>query len=271
MKNVLIIGADGFVGGHLQKALENYPELKVRAPARGELDIRDRAAVVQAAEGIDVIYNLVGIIAGTARQFRDLHTQGTQHVVEAAQKHGVKKIIYISALGVENPKAKNIPYFSTKKEAEELIVRSGIPYTILRPSAMFGGGAGFLKAMVSIIRWSPVLLLPGFGKYRFQLVAVTTTATILAQAAVREGAVGIYNVSGPEVLTLREITRRLLRYLHKKRLIIPIPFSIPIPGIMTSDQLAMMRLENIGDSGKTKETFDYKDIYFDPDGKYPLI
>ena len=98
-----------------------------------------------------------------------------------------------------------------------------------------------------------------------------STADILAQAAMREDTEGTYNVSGPEVLTLREIVRRLIRYLHKKRLIIPIPFSIPIPGLMTSDQLAMMRLENIGDSGKTKETFDYKDIYFDPDGSYPLI
>jgi len=106
MKNVLIIGANGFVGGHLQKELDRYPELRVRAPSHKELDIRDEAAVMAAASGIDVIYNLVGIISGSYKQFYALHTEGTQHVVAAAKKHGVKKIIYISALGVEHPKSK---------------------------------------------------------------------------------------------------------------------------------------------------------------------
>lgn len=271
MKKVLIIGAGGFVGGHLKKELDRYPELNVQAPLRTELDIRDKAAVIDAASGIDVIYNLVGIISGSHKQFHDLHTKGTQHVVAAAKKHGVKKIIYISALGVEHPKSQTIPYFSTKAKAEKIIYQSGIPYTILRPSAMFGPGSGFLKSLAKLIRWSPVIFLPELGRHRIALVAVDVTAKILAESAIRDDTEGTYIVSGPEDLTLREIIKRLTQYLHKKRLFIPIPFSFPVPGLITSSQLAMLRLENIGDSGKTRETFDYKDIYFDPDGSYPLI
>ena len=267
--NVLILGGDGFVGRHLQKELARDPAISVTAPESGKLDIRDREALSRAASGMDVIYNLVGIIKGSDKQFYDLHVGGTKNVVYAARAERVKKIVYISALGVADPRAQMIPYFATKAEAERVIIASGISHTILRPSAMFGPGAGFLKPFVRIIRWSPILLLPGMGKYRFQLVAVDTTARILARAAA--GGEGTYVVSGPEVLTLREIFSRLLRYLGKKRVTIPVPFAIPVPGIITRSQLAMLRLENFGESGKTKETFDYPDIYFDPKGAYPLL
>lgn len=294
---IFIVGGTGFLGRHFQEELKKHPDIEAVFAVRGSdeenavrnagfqavfADIQKREEIIKAARGAQILYNLVGIISGTREDFYNLHVKGTENVIAAAKANGAKKIVYVSALGVENPKGARIPYFTTKLLAEEAIKQSGIPYVILRPSAMFGKGSGFLRQLAVLINLSPIIFLPDGGKYRIQLVAACVTASILAQSALQEKTEGVYTVSGPEVLTLKEILKRLLIYLHKKRVILPVTFRfaaffvkifslLGVKNLITSSELAMLRLENVGDNGDAQRVFNYPVIYFDPNGSYPLI
>ena len=293
---IFVVGGTGFLGRHFQEELKKYPDIDAVFAVRdraGEdairnagfravfADIKNKDELVVAAQGAEVLYNLVGIISGNKEDFYNLHVKGTENVVTAAKANGVKKIVYVSALGVENPKGSRIPYFATKVLAEKAVRDSRIPYVILRPAAMFGKGGGFLRPFLGIITKSPLVPLIGGGKYRIQILAVSVTASILVQSAPRE-ITGTYVLSGPEILTLKEIVKRLLKYLHKKRVLVYAPSWLTmifarifhffnIKNVIDPDQLKMLKLENFGDSSAAKKAFTYADIYFNENGSYPLI
>ena len=173
---ILVTGGTGFVGGHLIRRLRR-DALPVRALARHpdsahalidlgvEVvpgDIADKTTIEKAVEGIERVVHLVGIIQEAAGvTFRTVHVEGTRNMVEAARKAGVLHFFHQSALGTR-PGAKS-EYHRTKWEAEELVRKSGIPFTILRPSLIYGPGDGFTSRLSEVIRRAPVMPVIGSG------------------------------------------------------------------------------------------------------------
>src|ERR1700730_3051099 len=151
---ITIFGGTGFIGRHLVPMLVRSGEtvrLAVRHPGRVQMptespqppelihaDVLDDVAVAGAVAGTDAVVNLVGILTETTSQtYRAIHVEGARRVALAAQRHGVTRLIHISALGA----SPTSPAISDRTKAEgEQAVRAVFPQaTIVRPSLVFGG------------------------------------------------------------------------------------------------------------------------------------
>lgn len=271
---ILVTGATGFVGSEILRrasrrgwrvrGLARHPE---EAEALGRLphvelfraDIGDRQELAEAMEGVRAVIHLVGIIAPTKRQgFEEAHVGGTENVLEAATNAGVRRHVHMSALGVERGRELTA-YWRTKWAAEEAVRSSGLSYTIFRPSTIFGPDDVLFNRLAKLVRWSPVVPLPGGGGQRMQPVWVGDVAECFLQAARMERTPrDTYEVAGPDILTLREVVGVLAGVLGKRRAVVPVPIAplrlgaglaervLSSPPI-TRDQLEMLAVPNVAD------------------------
>jgi NADH dehydrogenase len=267
---ILVTGGTGFVGRHLIRGMRKQG-LPVRALVRhpdraGELrdlgveliagDISDRQSLQRACAGVERVVHLVGIIQESPGvTFQEVHVQGTGNLLEAAKKAGVRHFFYQSALGTR-PAARS-EYHKTKWQAEELVRASGIAYTILRPSLIYGPGDQFTIRLAGIIRSSPVLPVIGSGKSKVQPIFIDDVVACIVKAVTSDSFLNeIYEVGGPEQLTYEEVTRAIARALGISRPVFRMPMLfmrpaarllesvLPSPPI-TTGQLLMLEEDNV--------------------------
>ena len=244
------------VGAKVQSRIERGGErLHVRVG-----DIENEDSVVAAATGCDAIVHLVAIPRDWSggRELDRVNHLGTAHVVAAAQRAGVRRFVHLGALGVEERAGLN--YASSKARGERVVRASGLDYTIIKPSLIWGERDGFFNIVAALVRVpAPVVPVPGNGKSRFQPVWVGDVArSIVTVLADPKGSVGrSYELGGPRYWTYAEITREVARALNKRRLIVPMPVplialvagvseAIRFPFPVATDQLRQLALDNIG-------------------------
>ena len=205
-RRVLVTGAAGFLGRAAVKALADCG-FKVRAAVRQPIrvegaaehcvaDVNDQHSLDLAAEDCDDIVHLVAIIKALGNAtFDNVIAQGTANVVSASK--AAKHFVYVSSLGTK-PGAQG-DYYQAKWLAEEAVRASGIPFTILRPSTLYGEGDEFINQFVG-----KSVPYPDGGTTKFQPVHVDDVAEVIASAT-KQKSEGVYEVGGPDVLTLREM------------------------------------------------------------------
>ena len=284
---ILVTGATGFVGGHLVKRLRQ-DGLKVRAvvrtPAKAQAltdlgvevvpgDIADVASLDAAVKGCEKVIHLVGIIQeGRGYTFRSVHVDGTRNVLDAAKKTGVKHFIYQSALGSREGAASE--YHRTKWQAEKLVKASGMTYTILRPSLIYGPGDLFTIRLAEMIRLSPVLPVIGTGRSKVQPIFIEDISECLAKIAGSDAHLNrTYEVGGPEQLTYEQVTKAIAAALGVDRPTVHMPLFfmrsmakvaeaiLPKPPV-TTDQLIMMQEDNVCDLRDIREVFGIEPVRF---------
>lgn len=281
--HVAVLGGSGFIGTYLTLELLKagyYVHLlshKVNpdfVSVRGRVTttpgaIEDETSLERCLAGCHVVYHLVGIIAETRNKtFQQTVADGTAKVVAAAQKCGVRKIIYLSALGTKGNSVSR--YFRTKWEAEQHIIHSGLGYTIFRPSIVYGIEDKFINKLADMIRRLPVVPIIGDGHYRLQPVYVEELCAVMAAAAFKDATDGrVYDIVGPEPLTYLETLDILMRITGKRRPVVHIPVSwakgaawflekIIKPAPLTRDMITMMLTGSEGDGSLAEKTFGVK-------------
>lgn len=285
---VLVTGATGFVGrevvrqlrahGHSIRALVRQPGSALAETlaqtAGAELvpgDVLDPGTVQRAVAGVDAVVHLVGIIREFGTQtFENMHVRATAHVVQAARAARVQRLLHVSALGTR-PDAPS-RYHRTKWEAEEQVRASGLPWTILRPSLIYGPGDQFINLFVRISRYTPVLLLPGSPSSLFQPVFIRVVGRCVAAALTHPDAVArTLDVCGPERFTLKDMVRTVLEVLNRRRLLLYMPMPVARltaaileaicptllrrPAPFNRDQYLMLSEHNIGDPEPIQHLF----------------
>ncbi len=284
---ILITGGTGFIGSHLVRRMqkEGMP-LRVlvrdlrKAEAQGisgaELvqgDVADKASLEKASAGCERVVHLVGIIQESAHAtFKSVHVEGTRNLLEAAKKAGVRHFFYQSALGTR-PNAKSA-YHKTKWEAEELVRASGIPFTIFRPSLIYGPGDQFTARLSQAIRLSPILPVIGSGTSRIQPVFIDDVISCVVKAVSGDSHLNeIYELGGPEQLTYEEVTRALAEAMGRERLSLHIPLFfvkamagvfesvLPNPPV-TVDQLVMLQEDNVCGLRTIRDAFGFEPVAF---------
>ena len=237
---VFVTGATGFVGREivteLQKAGHEITFLardSRTASARavewgfdGQVhtgNILDPASLQDACNGNDAVIHLVGIISEVGEQtFENIHTVGTQNVISAAQKAGIKRFIHMSALGTR-PNAVS-RYHQTKWAGEEAVRNSRLNYTIFRPSLIYGPGDQFVNTFARMIRWSPILPVLGNDRVTFQPVSIEAVARAFVRSLSEPASIGqTFDLCGSEALTLPEMLDAILGVIHRNRLKLRIP------------------------------------------------
>jgi len=219
---VLLTGGTGYVGGEVAASLaaaghelrmlvhQQSDDLPDSAePVQG--DVTDEATVSAAAEGCEAIVHLVAILDGSDEQFEAVNAGGPRNVVAAAMAHGIRRIVHMSALGVTAEHAPLTRYWRTKYAGKLTVKESGLDWTVIEPSFVFGRDGGALKAFESLIRL-PVAPVIGDGSYRHQPVWIGDVATAFTRALERPETAGkVIALGGPQVFTFDELLDELAR------------------------------------------------------------
>lgn len=186
--NILVIGASGFVGkqvaralladGHTVRCLARTPaRVQDLADAGGEVvtgDISDATSMQRALAGMDAVYVSIHTLspqpAGASGQgFVDVELTGLQNIVAACQANGVRRLVYVTFLGVapDSPSA----WVRGRWQAEQLLFGSGLDVTILRPGQIVGAGGQGFDIMVGQAKKSVAVML-GSGRQKWRNIAL---------------------------------------------------------------------------------------------------
>jgi uncharacterized protein YbjT (DUF2867 family) len=252
---ILVTGGTGFVGREVVAkllALGYTVRLLVRHPERGHTfshhprveSIRGNAlqpeTLPAAMIGVQAVINLIGIIAETSHvTYEQAHTEATRNLLAAARQAGVTRWIQMSAIGTR-PYARS-RYHLTKWRAEELVHKSGLDWTILRPSLIYGHDErdrllNLLRLTLSwpldVLSFYSFPLLDG-GAPRIQPVSVREVAHCFACAPAKEAAIGqTYDLVGPVAFTWREMVLKIMTALGKRGLYEEIPILLKLRGLL---------------------------------------
>ena len=280
MSTILVTGASGFVGSHLLPELLGAGHRVValvrssgagdkvtrRLPAAlvANVELRtgdvDRPATLPAAlAGVDAVVHLVAIPRdwNGGKQLLEVNLDGTRNLIGAMQTSGVRRLVHLGALGVVD--REELHYAKSKARAERAVMESGLDWTVLKPSLLFGPGDGFFNIVAGLVRLSPgIVPVPGDGKSRFQPLHVGDLALCLRLSLERPETVGhAFELGGPRTWTYREITAEVCRGMGRRRAIIPMPVpliklvagaaeAVHLPFPVATDQLRQLALDNVG-------------------------
>jgi nucleoside-diphosphate-sugar epimerase len=237
---VLVTGATGFIGQALARRLlasgqrvrvlvrrpDKVAEAGLQAHEVYEGDITDPAAVERAVSGAGTVY----AIAGTFREpglsderYREVNVDAVRHVMDAARKHGVRRVVHCSTVGIHGnvvggPANEDTPirpdgiYEVTKAEGDRTALdhaRDGLEVVVIRPAPVYGPGDTRLLKLFKLAARDRVLLL-GNGRPRYHMVYIDDLVEAFRLAGMTPGVSGeAFIVAGAERPTLEDLVRRI--------------------------------------------------------------
>jgi NADH dehydrogenase len=271
LKNILLIGGTGFLGGALAHRLASadfFLTLPTRRPERVRhlavlptarivaADVHDEATLARLMAGQDAVVSLVGILKGN---FQRAHAELPGKIARAAAQAGVPRLLHVSALAA----AADAPsdYLSSKAAGEAALKTAYPAATIFRPSVIFGRGDSFLTLFAGLLKLAPVVPL-ACADARFQPVWVEDVVSAIAAALDRPESRGqTYPLCGPREYTLRELVAYAGEVGGHPRPIVGLPFAFSMlqaflmeflpNGPMTRDNVWSMEVPNVCPAGCT--------------------
>jgi len=283
---ILVTGASGYVGsyvlGQLAKTNAGRPvRALVRALVRGQSqagkvqalgaqpvtgDVTDPASLAGAMQGVDTVIHLAAVNRDRgAVTMERVNQQGTINVVDAAKLAGVKHIINVVGLGASP--SKPYPLAKTQGVGVDAIIKSGVPYTILEASVIFGAGDEFLNTLAGLARVPPFMIVPGDGQSKFQPIAASDVAACVVKSVTLPSVLNKrLQICGAEILTLEQIIDEILKTMQLSRTKLKMP--VPVLGIavglmdallprppVTPSLLAQLGVDNVATDNATQKVF----------------
>ena len=224
---LLVTGGSGFLGGYVlrEAARRGHETVALARSAAAARAVADRGAQPVTGD-LDAADNLAEIFAAArCAALVNLASLGFGHgpaIVAATQQAGIRRAIFVSSTAVTTSLA--APSKRVRLAAEQRIGESGLDWTILRPTMIYGApGDRNLSRLLALLTRVPVLPVPG-GRHLQQPVHVADVAGAVLAAAERAGAAGsCYDVAGPEPLTFAELLRISARAVASRTRFIPVP------------------------------------------------
>ena len=293
-KLVTIYGGSGFVGRQIASLMAQRGwrvRVAVRRPdealftrtygAVGQVvpvlcNIRDPESVRLAMESADAVVNCVNLTEKQGKStLENVLVDGAANIARVSAEMGVGRIVHLSGIGVDADS--DSPYIAAKARGEAAVLEHRPDAVILRPSVIFGSGDTFYNRLGSMSRMGPVMPVVG-GNTRLQPVWVDDVALAGAKAVSGEIAPAIYELGGPEVMTMRQLVRQVLTAVDRRRLVLGMPFWLArIPAalldflqwitgglftnkILSRDQIKLLRHDNVVSEG----ALGFADIGIEP-------
>jgi uncharacterized protein YbjT (DUF2867 family) len=279
-QSILVLGGGGFIGRYVVDRLVARVA-RVVVPTRRrdrikpmivlptvevvEADIHDPPTLGRLISDSDAVINLVGILHGNyppagntpyGSRFLQAHVELPRRVVAACERHGVRRLLHMSALGAD-PRGPSM-YLRSKGDGERAAQSSSlVEATVFRPSVVFGREDRFLNVFARMARWLPVLAV-GRPDARFQPVWVADVASAIVNALDSVETYGrTYELCGPRTYTLRELVQFAARASGHPRPVLGLPdgaarmmawcFEHLVPGepVMSRDNLDSLKVDCI--------------------------
>jgi uncharacterized protein YbjT (DUF2867 family) len=283
-KNCLIFGGSGQIGRHLIRKLtkNNYKVtvvtrnlhqkgyvIKTQANAGYidivEANIFDESKIRKLFSKADICINLIGILyeSGKGNSFKNIHCNFPSILAKLCKEYKIKQFIHLSALGIND--ALDSEYAKSKLEGEINIQKNFPLTTILRPSVVYSVDDNFTTNFMTLLSKLPAFPLYYNGNTKFKPIHCSDLTDIIYNVISNNIYSKIIECVGPEVISLKEILKKLLKLIGKNRLLIPLPFFaanitanlfqlFPKP-LLTVDQLKLLKYDNIP-SKKYQTNFD---------------
>ncbi|NQW24144.1 MAG: NmrA family NAD(P)-binding protein [SAR202 cluster bacterium] len=233
----VVTGAFGYTGkyiarkllanGHKVRTLTGHPE---RTSPFGNqvkaypLYFDDPDTLTLNLRGASTLYNTYWIRFPRGPITFDTAVENTKTLINAAAQAGVQRIVHIS---ITNPSASSpLGYFKGKALVEEAIMASGLAYSIIRPTLIFGAEDVLINNIAWFLRKFPIFLVPGDGNYSVQPVHVKDVAELAVGAAERGENTGkntIQDCIGPEVYTYEQLIRLIAASVGSKAKVTHLP------------------------------------------------
>jgi uncharacterized protein YbjT (DUF2867 family) len=210
--------------GREVRTLTHHPDREHPLRARVQASpyrFDDPAALVRSLEGITTLYNTYWVRFERGRTTFANAVANSRVLFEAARRAGVARIVHVS---IANPSLDSpLPYYRGKGLVEQALATAGIPYGIVRPTFLFGGGRDILANNIAwILRRMPLFVVPGDGRYLVQPVHVDDLARICLRAAHGRGGV-IMDAAGPDTMSFEELVRAIRDALGRRTPILHAP------------------------------------------------
>ena len=283
-KNCLIFGGSGQIGRHLIRKLtannirvtvvtRNIHQKSYKIKTQGnagyieivETNIFNETKIRELFKKADICINLVGILfeKKSGSSFENIHSRFPLILAKLCKEYNLKQFIHLSALGIND--AIDSDYAKSKLEGEKNITNNFPLATILRPSVVYSVDDNFTTNFMSLLKNLPIFPLYYSGNTKFMPIHCSDLVDIIFHIISKNINSNILECIGPEVITLKEIIKRLLELIDKKRILIPFPLPIATLSakffqlfsnpLLTEDQLRLLKYDNVS-SGKYKTNFD---------------
>jgi uncharacterized protein YbjT (DUF2867 family)/ligand-binding SRPBCC domain-containing protein len=241
-RTVAVAGGTGFVGGAIAAELHRRGDRVVVLSHRGEdargalpddveirtADVASPATLRPALEGVDALAIALAFPGSPMEQprrgrtFEAVDAAGTERIVAAAREAGVRRVVYVSGAGAAADARRH--WFRAKWRAEEAVRASGLTWTIIRPTWIYGPGDVSLNRFLGFARRLPFVPLSNTGRQLLAPVFVDDAARLVADALDDEAAADrVFELGGPETMTMAQIVRHALRAEGLRRPILPGP------------------------------------------------
>ena len=235
---ILVTGGTGFIGRNLVKSLvESGKQVRLLLrpsmvspdfPKGISVEVAVSSLTVQrgvraALKDVKQVFHLAGgERRGGRADLNAIDVEGTSTLMRAVQETKVERIYYLSHHGAARASA--YPVLKAKAIAENWIINSGVPYTIIRTDAVFGPGDQFTEPLVKLIKMTPgFFFMPGKGHVLLQPIWIDDLINVLNLTMEDPKAVNrIYSIGGMEALPYREIVKLVMKKTGAKRIIIPV-------------------------------------------------
>ncbi len=240
-RKILVTGAAGCIGKYMvRKLLEEgygvhtfghhpFPKEEIPHSLQGNIsdfcgDIRSYNEIESAMKQCHAVIHLAAALRYSDKTYSyDVNVGGTEKVIQACKKGGVKRIIaYSSATALwANPSG----YGFTKKKSEEILLSSGLEVTILRPTIVLGKGSKALSSLIHQVRTFPGFIpLVGRGNSLRQPILVDDLVSLSLQILWNEKSYGqAYNLGGADSIPFKDLVKAIKKELGIQKVLLPVP------------------------------------------------
>ena len=243
---ILVAGGTGFIGSAVVRRLVRDGQdvaVMTAHPRRSAARIAELGATVVAGDVLDAA-SLDRAVAGAEAvvqaltfptfpvekpskrfTFEEFDHRGTERLVGAATRRGVKRYVYCSGAGAAPDGVES--WFRAKWGGEEAVRTSGLEHVIMRPSWVYGPEDRALNVFVALHRWLPFVPVIGPGTQRLQPAFIDDVGQAFAQAARAGGPVGTFEIGGPEVMSMDDVVRTMMEVRGRTKPVLHVPAALP--------------------------------------------
>ena len=176
------------------------------------------AALVKSLEGATTLYNTYWIRFARGSVTFEKAVANTKILFEAAKEAGIGRVVHIS---ITNPaETSRLPYFKGKAVLEQALINSGLSYSIIRPTVIFGTEDILINNIAWLLRHFPAFPIFGSGTYQLQPMYVEDMADLVVQVG-QSKENGIIDAVGPDIFTFEELVRLIAAKLGRSNVLFP--------------------------------------------------